>query len=227
MFTDEAPAPQNRTYVIASGGLDSAVVLHLAAKNSHAVTVLTFDYDQRHIKELEYQRRMNEHLREVGGYDIFELQVPMKELTLLGAGMHAVPTDAPHPSLIPPTWLPGRNLILLTYAAAYGYPFSSVLVAGIHAEDTPGYPDCRPNALRHLEVAIEEGLGSPFALWLPLLNKTKAEIVKLGQELGVPFNLTWSCYEGGERACGKCDACIRRLAAFKANGLKDPLDYEY
>lgn len=219
MFVSNPPAPQRKTLVLLSGGLDSATVLALARLNTCSkVFTLSFDYGQTHTKELDSARRLSEH------YNTCHLVVQMLSLHMLSG-----PTDASaveyqdDVGLLPETWKPGRNIMFLTFAGAYAWEHDiHVIALGVHQEDYPGYPDCRLEFLTHMEQTLRQGLAHPVELWTPLLHMNKTQIVELGLKSKVPYELTWSCYKGGEKPCGKCDACIRRASAFKANKTKDP-----
>jgi 7-cyano-7-deazaguanine synthase len=130
--------------------------------------------------------------------------------------------------LLPDTWKPGRNMVFLAIAFSYAYTLGcSVVAMGAHQEDYPGYPDCRDTFLESMEHTAQLALASPIALWVPLLYFDKPGIVSLGTRLKVPYELTWSCYSPvGDKACGKCDACIRRWKAFQSNKQLDPIPYD-
>jgi 7-cyano-7-deazaguanine synthase len=126
--------------------------------------------------------------------------------------------------LIPQTWKPARNIVMLSIAAAEAWTQdTSIIVGGWHQEDYPGYPDCREEFLTSMEQSLELGTAHPIRIWAPLLHMSKTQIVKLGLELQVPFDHTWSCYAGKSEPCRLCDACVRREAAFVKNGMIDPL----
>ena len=130
------------------------------------------------------------------------------------------------------TYVPFRNGLLLSIATAYAdslFPGEDVEVYyGAHADDAAGeaYADCSPEFADAMDKAISIGTYGKIHINRPLINMNKAEVVKTGLAIGVPYELTWSCYEGGEKACGTCGTCIDRLNAFKANGVEDPIEYE-
>ena len=130
---------------------------------------------------------------------------------------------------IPSTYVPARNIIFLSLAASYAEAVTaSAIFIGANAIDYSGYPDCRPNFLNAYEDALKKGLkagveGKPIKIYAPLIKKTKAQIVQLGQKLKVPYQLTWSCYSGEKSPCGHCDSCLLREKGFKEAGIKDPV----
>lgn len=216
------PNPNGKVIALVSGGIDSAVTLALAVENfgKHNVLALRFDYRQKHAVELDYSKKLTQHY-EVSNY---LLNTPaLSYVPGLRASDDTKPGLAEDIGLLPKTWKPGRNIIFLTYAGIYactmGYNFVAI---GAHQEDYPGYPDCRTMFLGAMENALNFGLAHPLKIWAPLLNMSKAAIVRLGLELKVPFEHTWSCYKGEEKPCGECDACIRRADAFNLNGRADP-----
>ena len=221
MFTDNAPAPQDSCLVLLSGGLDSAVALALAVRNSKSVYAITFDYGQKHKREIESAKVLTKAYRPSGVVHYIVYDISLRQFKGLRDSDSTEPT---FPQLLPQTWKPGRNIMFLAYAGAFCVEHSIHLIAvGIHAGDQPGYPDCTVNFLGQMEHALHLGLAHPLEIWAPLLHYKKHQIVALGKTLEVPFELTWSCYEGGEEPCGKCDACIRRTDAFKVNNATDPL----
>jgi 7-cyano-7-deazaguanine synthase len=134
---------------------------------------------------------------------------------------------------IPSTWVPQRNSIMLALAFAYAETVGADMVwTGFNIVDYSGYPDCRPDFVSAMERSLnlaskryrEEGHG--IGIITPLIRKSKAQIILLGQTLKVPWELTWSCYSGREKACGKCDSCLIRLGGFQEAGIKDPIEYE-
>ena len=146
-----------------------------------------------------------------------------------------LPIDRPIDKIaeeIPSTYVPARNIILLSYALAWAETIEAeAIFIGVNSIDYSGYPDCRPEFLSAYERAAMLGTkagaeGKPISIKYPLINLSKAEIIKLGSELGVPFRLTWSCYMGGLKACGKCDSCKLRLKGFLNNDFNDEIEYE-
>lgn len=211
-----APAPQKKMLVVLSGGLDSATTLGLAVKNAEDVATLTFNYGQRHVREIESAQKLQDHymVREHYFFDTPDLGMIHRPFDYQGG---------PEP-LLPKTWKPGRNMIFLAYATSLAYSIGAQIIAtGVHSDDYPGYPDCRAQFMTHMELAAIHALDTPLRIWNPFQYASKSEIVKLGLELGVPYHLTWTCYKGGDTPCHECDACVRRERAFVVNGTTDPL----
>ncbi len=220
-----------RDVVILSGGLDSATCLAVAKRRGDNVYALTFDYGQRHRREIRSARELARH------YGIVEHRVaPLPFLREIGGSALTddrveVPTTGVAEGKIPVTYVPGRNLIFLSIAAAYAEVVGAdALYIGVNALDYSGYPDCRPEFVaafaKTAALATRAGVeGAALRIEAPLQYLGKCEIVQLGAELGVPYELTTSCYQGGEVACGVCDSCRLRLEGFAAAGLTDPLPY--
>lgn len=214
-----------------SGGLDSTVTLAWALHQGYEVTALTINYGQRHKRELDAARAVTAHYK-----------VPHIIMDFPLTGFRSALTDEsiPIPDRkpeeigydIPETYVPARNIVFLSLAAGLAESVdASAVFIGANAIDYSGYPDCRPEFFQAFEQMLELGtkrgvLGHPVRIEHPILKKTKAEIVKLGLKLDAPLHLTWSCYRGGEKACGHCDSCVLRLKGFKEAGAKDPVPYE-
>jgi len=222
-----------RAVVLASGGLDSTVVAALAKREGYELFFLTVAYGQRHAVEVERARQVAKALHAANHLVL--------ELDLRAIGGSALTTRAEVPKdratrdrtdSIPVTYVPGRNLIFLSLAAAYAEVVgASVIYFGANILDYSGYPDCRPEFIRAFEATVNEGTkagaeGRMFQIKAPLLMSTKAEIIRQGMELGVPFELTHSCYDPvGELACGRCDSCLIRREGFAKAGVADPIAY--
>ncbi len=217
-----------------SGGMDSAVAAWIAKSEGREIYALTLYYGQRHGREVESAKKL---ARALGAREHKILRIPLKEIG--GSALTEFEIEVPIRSSpeeigeeIPPTYVPGRNMIFLALASSWAEVLGAdEIFIGVNAIDYSGYPDCRPEFLRAMEEAIRLGtkrgiLGRPIKIRAPLISMKKAEIVKKGVELGVPFELTWSCYRGGEKACGKCDSCVLRLKGFAEAGVPDPIEYE-
>jgi 7-cyano-7-deazaguanine synthase len=216
--------------VLLSGGMDSATCLAMASRATAPVDALTVFYGQRHARELRSARALAKHFG-VRHHSVVRLPVG----SLLRSALTSESSRLPHPKRrapdrIPPTYVPARNTILL--ALALGYAESErlpTIYIGANAVDYSGYPDCRPAFIQEFtrlsrlatRVGVEEG-WSP-RVRAPLLKLTKAEIVRRGKALGVPWAQTWSCYSGGGRPCGRCAACRIRARGFREAGVRDPL----
>jgi 7-cyano-7-deazaguanine synthase len=218
--------------VLFSGGIDSSTTLAIALQERDEVYALSFDYGQRHRIELEKARlvlrqfRIKEHLQ----FQIDLRQIGGSALT----SAVAVPKQRTIDQNIPVTYVPGRNLIFLSIAAAFGETRNAFdLYYGANVLDYSGYPDCRPEFIESLERTINRGTKSgteegKFKIHAPLLKLTKAEIIQKGISLGVDYTHTHSCYDPSEagEACGQCDSCVIRLKGFSEAGLKDPAEYK-
>ncbi|HVV38565.1 MAG TPA: 7-cyano-7-deazaguanine synthase QueC [Acidimicrobiales bacterium] len=218
-----------RTVVILSGGLDSTVCLAEAVASSDAVIALSIDYGQRHAVELQRARAIAAH------YGVEHIEQRLDLSAWGGSALTDTSIDVPTAADaaaggagIPITYVPGRNLVFLSLAVALaearGYDNVSI---GVNALDYSGYPDCRPEfiasfratAALALRTAIE---GNPVDVVTPLIDMSKAQIVRRGVELGAPLALTWSCYRGGDAPCGDCDSCVLRAKGFSDAGVVDP-----
>ncbi len=221
-----------RCVVLLSGGLDSTTTLAIAINDGCEVHALSFDYGQRHARELESAKKIAEYygvkhkiikidLKSIGGSALTDSRIKVPERRIEEIREN-----------IPITYVPARNTILLSYALAYAEVIDAdYIYIGVNALDYSGYPDCRPEYIRAFEEVARLGTkrgveGMPIKIRAPLINMTKAEIIKRGMELSVPYELTWSCYRGGEKACGRCDSCLLRLKGFMEAGYVDPLEYE-
>lgn len=220
----------HKAVVLVSGGLDSATALAIAREQGFECHALSFDYGQRHRCELEAAARVAEAL---GAVEHKRIQMNLDEIGGSALTDLAIPVPDTHASGIPTTYVPARNTVFL----ALGLGWAEVLGArdifiGVNAVDYSGYPDCRPEfiqAFEHLAgLATKAGVeGERFHIRAPLIDLSKAEIIRRGVELGVDYASTVSCYapDGQCRACGTCDACRLRAEGFHAAGLPDPTRY--
>jgi 7-cyano-7-deazaguanine synthase len=225
-----------RAIVLVSGGLDSATTLAIARSEGSEVYALSVDYGQRHRQELDCARQIARSLSAV------RHTVVTVDLRAVGGSALTdtldVPKDRSHEEIgrgIPITYVPARNTVLLGLALGYAEVVGAFdLFIGANAIDYSGYPDCRPEFLAQFErlanlatKAAVEGHGS-FRVHAPLLQLTKADIIRAGVRLGVDYALTLSCYDpdGQGRACGRCDSCRLRLRGFEEAGLPDPAPYQ-
>lgn len=223
-----------KAVVLLSGGLDSSTTLALAQAEGNEVHALTFSYGQRHAREVEaaravakalgtaYHQVLTLDLRAIGGSALTDEEFEVPEARSLEEISKEIPV----------TYVPARNTILLSYALAWAeIRDADAIYIGANVLDASGYPDCRPEYYRAFQKVARLGTkrgveGRPMEIQTPLIELTKAEIVRKAVELGVPLELTWSCYHGRERACGLCDACQLRLKGFVEAGVTDPLPYE-
>lgn len=225
---------EKRAVVLLSGGLDSTTTLAIARSKGFDVFALTANYGQRHQVEIEFAKRIAEQfgmrkhsiididLRQFGGSALTdEIEVPKNR------SIDEMKDE------IPVTYVPARNTIFLSYALAWAEVLGSTnIFTGVNAVDYSGYPDCRPEYIAAFEkmanLATRAGVeGRKLTIYTPLIDLTKADIIKLGTKLGVDYSLTLTCYEPGlsGEACGVCDSCILRAKGFAEAGVKDPTIY--
>lgn len=223
-----------KAVILLSGGLDSSTVLYQAKADGCECYAISFDYQQRHRRELDAAKTIARVAGVVAHQVIsFDLrQWGGSALTDEGIDLPTGRSLAVMASEIPVTYVPARNTIFLSFALAYAEAIAAERVyIGVNALDYSGYPDCRPDYIQAMQEVFRLGtkrgrLGQAIAIVTPLLELHKTEIIQLGNKLGVPWQHTWSCYAGEEKACGVCDSCQLRLAAFAALGLPDPLPYK-
>ena len=224
---------RDRAVVLLSGGLDSSTCVAVARAEGLEVHALSVDYGQRHRGELSRARRV---ARALGAKDHRVVRVDLSAFggSALTDRAIAVPKGRAPARMareIPVTYVPARNTVLLALALAHAETVGADIFIGVNALDYSGYPDCRPAFLRAFEklarLATKAGVsGRPLRIRAPLLRLTKAQIVRLGASLGVPFRMTQSCYDPVRgRACGRCDACILRHKGFAEAGISDPTPY--
>jgi 7-cyano-7-deazaguanine synthase len=221
-----------KAVVLLSGGLDSSTVLYQAKADNCECYAISFNYQQRHQREL----RSADAIARCAG--VKDHQLVSFDLRQWGGSALTDDIDLPeHRPLaqmsqnIPITYVPARNTIFLSFGLSYAEAIGAERVyIGVNALDYSGYPDCRPDYIQAMQHVFELGTkqgreGQAIRIMTPLINLTKTAIIELGNQLGVPWEQTWSCYAGGDVACGVCDSCRLRLAAFAELGLKDQLPY--
>ena len=225
---------QEPAVVLLSGGVDSTVLLfHVIREIGRGpVHALSFNYGQRHAKELECARKQAAAAR-VAQHRVIDLSFLgdlLKGGSALLQGGRAVPDleDLGADQLAqPPTYVPNRNMMLLAIAAAYAEANNiRDVYYGAQAQDEYGYWDCTAEFLERINQVLALNRNEPVSVHAPFVRMRKAETVKKGLDLGVDFAQTWSCYRGREKACGACPTCIERLNAFREAGIQDPLPYE-
>ncbi len=222
-----------KAVILLSGGLDSSTVLYQALADGYECYTISFDYQQRHRRELDSALAIAQKagvvqnqivtfdLRQWGGSALTDDTIDLPKKRSLEEMSQNIPV----------TYVPARNTIFLSFALAYAETIAAERVyIGVNALDYSGYPDCRPDYIQAMQEVFRLGTkqgreGKPITIVAPLLELKKTDIIELGNKLGVPWELTWSCYAGGEVACGVCDSCRLRLAAFAKLGLTDPLNY--
>ncbi len=226
-----------KALVLFSGGIDSSVCLALAVKEygSQEVLALSVNYGQKHDKELEASIKVAEY------YGVRRITLDLGEVftesncSLLAGSTEEIPHEEYADQLKKTngkpvnTYVPFRNGLFLASAASVAISYGCTeIFYGAHCDDAAGnaYPDTSAAFNQAISDAIYIGSGNELRLTAPFIDLTKADVVALGTELSVPFELTWSCYEGRDQACGKCGTCRDRIKAFKLNGLEDPVSYE-
>lgn len=219
-----------KVIVVLSGGLDSTVVLYdaVARNSTQGVKAISFNYGQRHVRELESARAVAERLGVTHKVvDLASLTGLFGESALTNREV-AVPDGHYTDLSMKSTVVPNRNMILLSIAAAWAISEKFNAVAyGAHAGDHTIYPDCRDEFVESCSQTLKLADWHPVEIVRPFVTKTKQDIVLRGAELGVPFELTWSCYKGGELHCGTCGTCVERREAFVEAGVSDPTSYSY
>jgi len=225
-----------RAVCVCSGGIDSTVAATIA-KQEYEVYLLHVNYRQK-----AWQRERDAVLRISRLFDVEVKFVELPFLKELGVSaltdaalevpqrLDLLSAKAATAAETPPTWVPCRNLVLLSLASAYAEVLrASAIFTGFNAEEAESYPDNSEDFVKRFNSTLESAVASfskPPAVVAPLVKLLKPQIVRLGVEVGAPLELTWSCYLGGERHCGVCESCVRRKNAFKAAGVEDPTDYE-
>jgi 7-cyano-7-deazaguanine synthase len=224
---------RKRAVVLASGGLDSTTTMAIARHEGYDIFALSFDYGQRHKLELEAAKTVADcfgakkhlilrlDLGTIGGSALTD-DIPVPQ----GRGLNEIGSGG-----IPITYVPARNTIFLSYALAWAEVLDATdIFVGVNALDFSGYPDCRPEYIKAFEkmanLATKAGVeGKSVTIHTPIINMTKAQIIKKGVSLGVDYSMTHSCYDPAEdgRPCGRCDSCLLRKKGFEEAGLSDPL----
>ncbi len=225
------PDSNKKAVCLLSGGLDSATCLALARRDGYDSYALSFDYGQRHLTELDAARRVAEALG-AKAHRVAKIDLRVFGHSALTADID-VPKGRDEATMgegIPITYVPARNTIFLSFALAWAEVLeASDIFIGVNALDYSGYPDCRPEFIDAFEkmsnLATKTGVEgiTRITIHTPLIQLSKAGIVKLGAELGVPFGLTHSCYDpdASGRPCGECDSCLLRAKGFREAGLTD------
>lgn len=221
--------------VLSSGGVDSTTCLAMAVKEVGAENVLALSvyYGQKHDKEIQAAKKVAEY------YGVRRMELDLSVIfagsncSLLKQSTEDIPLESyaqqieeTHGEKPVSTYVPFRNGLFLSSAASIALSHGcSKIMYGAHADDAAGaaYPDCSLDFVNAMNQAIYLGSGNQLTIEAPFVSLTKADVVKKGLELGVPYALTWSCYEGGDKPCGKCGTCIDRQKAFEKNGVIDPL----
>lgn len=220
-----------KAIVLMSGGMDSLVCAGLAVEKEHHLSFLHMNYGQKtsarerksfdniadfyHIKTEDRKIIDMTFLSQIGGSSLTDNSISVK-------------TYQGDSNVIPDSYVPFRNSIILSLAVSWAEVVGATkLYIGANHEDSPGYPDCRPSYYEAFNKVIKEGTkASNIEIMTPVISMKKRDIVLKGQELKVPFALSWSCYKSSDKACGQCDSCALRLRGFKEAGINDPIDYQ-
>ncbi len=234
-----------KAVILLSGGLDSATTLAIARSEGFECYALTFRYGQRHKREIEAAKKIANSSGGTAEHRIIDIDLAAFGGSALTDSTIEVPKDRTdldnHPSAalragsqIPPTYVPARNTIFLSYALAWAEVLGSFdIFIGVNATDYSGYPDCRAEFIAAFEKTANLATAAAvqrkgrYHIHTPIIDMTKAEIILAGTELGVDYSLTHSCYDPDQqgRSCGRCDSCRVRLKGFAEAGLKDPIEY--
>jgi 7-cyano-7-deazaguanine synthase len=216
----------NRVVAIYSGGMDSFTLLHRLLREGREVYALSFNYGQRHRKELHYARKVCAEL----GIAHKELDISAINQLLLGSSLTDnidVPEGHYEAENMKSTVVPNRNMIMLSLAIGFAVSLKAEAVYyGAHGGDHAIYPDCRPAFVQKMSEVSLVANYEPVEVVAPYLYANKIEILREGLAMGLDYSKTWTCYNGRELACGKCGSCIERLEAFAENGVVDPVPYE-
>jgi 7-cyano-7-deazaguanine synthase len=222
----------SKAVALCSGGLDSVTLCHMLAQSGNDLHILSFNYGQRHTRELEYAHKCAQDL----GATLDYIDLKSVGRLLKGSALSDPEVEVPEghyaDSTMALTVVPNRNSIMLSIAVGVAVADGANFVAAaMHAGDHPVYPDCRPTFVSMFSQTMQlanEGFTKPaFNVEAPFIHMSKAEIVKLGMSLDKPvdYSRTWSCYKGGEIHCGRCSTCVERAEAFDIAGYDDPTEY--
>jgi 7-cyano-7-deazaguanine synthase len=216
----------NKVVVIFSGGMDSFTVLNRALKDGKEVYALTFDYGQKHVKEIACASKVCQQL------GVAHKVIDISAINQLLAGSSLtddidIPEGHYEADNMKSTVVPNRNMILLSLAVGYAVSVkASQVYYGAHSGDHAIYPDCRPEFVMKMNDVCQIANYEAVEIFSPYLNDNKSDILTDGLKMGLSYEDTWTCYNGREKACGKCGACQERLEAFADNNVTDPLPYE-
>jgi 7-cyano-7-deazaguanine synthase len=217
---------KKKAVVLLSGGLDSATVFYHAKMRGYRIYALSFDYGQRHKKELRFAGKIarlnNANIR------VIKIPFPWKGGSLIDKNTR-LPDGRAVRKGIPDTYVPARNIIFLSFAVSYAEAIGAYKIfIGANQIDYSNYPDCREDFLNAFTAAVRKGtkagvLGKALSIEAPLIGMKKRDIIIKASKMGVPFEYTWSCYKGSSSPCMRCDSCLIREKGFNSAGIKDPL----
>jgi 7-cyano-7-deazaguanine synthase len=216
-----------KAVILLSGGLDSAVLLWLTRSQGFELHTLSFDYGQKHIKELKSAEKLA-NLANVKSHRVITLKLDAWGGSALTDKSMEIETGNIERNNIPNTYVPARNMVFLSVAASFAEAIGAYdIFIGVSQVDYSGYADCRHEFIEAMQNAINKGTVTgvekkqPITIHTPFIDKTKTDEILLAVKLGVPLEHTWSCYKGDEKPCGICDSCLLRAKAFEKAGIKD------
>ena len=211
---------KQKAIVLFSSGLDSTTVLYYAMSKGYECHCLIFDYGQKHSKEVNNAKKFAESLHL--DYHIVKTSIPWDTSSLINKDKKIPEHKQIREGFVPSTYVPGRNTIFLSYAISYAETIKAKKIfLGINAVDFSSYPDCTPQYLKSMQQVMK-ALNNGIEICAPIEKYSKSQIIKLGTKLKVPYEKTWSCYNGKNKPCGKCDSCKLRAKGFKEAGIDDP-----
>lgn len=211
---------KQKAIVLFSSGLDSTTVLYYAMSKGYECHCLIFDYGQKHNKEVNNAKNFAKHLKL--DYHVVKTSIPWDTSSLINKDKKIPEHKQIKEGFVPSTYVPGRNTIFLSYAISYAETIKAKKIfLGINAVDFSSYPDCTPQYLKSMQQVMK-ALNNGIEICAPIEKYSKAQIIKLGTKLKVPYEKTWSCYNGKNKPCGKCDSCKLRAKGFKEAGTDDP-----
>jgi len=221
-----------KAVILLSGGLDSATCLAIAKDQKYDVHAISFNYGQRHSKEVESAKKIGE-LFKISSHQVINIDLKAFGGSSLTSDLEVPKNQDFNKNTIPNTYVPARNTIFLSYAIAKAEVLNSFdIFIGVNSVDYSGYPDCRPEYIEAYtnmaNLATKNGIeGKTLTIHTPLIDMTKAQIIKTGVKLGIDYSLTHSCYDPSDEgyACGACDSCKLRKKGFIDAGIKDPTIY--
>lgn len=216
-----------RFIVLLSGGMDSTTALAWAATQGDVVECVSVDYGQRHRRELASAEQVAAHY----GVPLRVLDLSSFAAALGGNALTDASVDVPEghyaDESMRATVVPNRNATFLMAAAGVAAAVGAdAVVTAVHAGDHPVYPDCRPEFITAADEAARLGTGGAVRVLAPFVNDSKTDVARIGADLDAPLHLSWSCYNGRDRHCGRCGTCVERAEAFRDAGLTDPTEYE-
>ena len=211
---------KQKAIILFSSGLDSTTVLYYAMSKGYDCHCLIFDYGQKHSKEVDNAKNFAKNLKL--NYHVVKTSIPWDTSSLINKSKKIPEHKQIKEGFVPSTYVPGRNTIFLSYAISYAETIKAKKIfLGINAVDFSSYPDCTPQYLKSMQ-RVMKALNNGIEICAPIEKYSKAQIIKLGTKLNVPYEKTWSCYNGKNKPCGKCDSCKLRAKGFKEAGIDDP-----